>query len=465
MVVQYKTEKVAPILIHGKWYDMSGYNHPGGPIMLRLGASRDATALFESHHPFTSRKHLEQLLEKHRVQDPSDPAAGCQLLDQRDHEQMYAWPEPEKTTSDQSQRPLSAFALELQSRVRDYFAAEAKRRGVSLLQATKATPAKWMQLALMFALFSATLPYFLAGRYWTLLLTPFLYWLFEVNSFHDASHFALSRDWRINALGTYTGIWFSSPLAWYHQHIIGHHAYPNIPQRDPDLYHNGTFERHTKTLRHRPLHMHQDKTWLPIWLLGTFAMSFLKPLQMFATGYYNRAVAVTRYSKRRIYDHFVGRVLVFALCHLWSFILLDSWIDAALFSAIPAMVVSVCFMICSQVNHLTAENIDVRDPCFYAHQVKTSHSFGGTTWLSRKWAFLFSGGLNLQIEHHLFPTVNHSHLPHISGIVKDVCKKHGVYYHESTGFRQAFGKYLAHMKELSVAEIIAEHISDHHHTD
>jgi len=79
-----------------------------------------------------------------------------------------------------------------------------------------------------------------------------------------------------------------------------------------------------------------------------------------------------------------------------------------------------------------------------------------------------------QANEQSFKVVNHSKqeqtyrvesdLPHISGIVKDVCKKHGVYYHESTGFRQAFGKYLAHMKELSVAEIIAEHVSDHHHT-
>jgi len=464
MVVQYPPEKLAPLIIHGKWYDMSGYNHPGGPIMIRLGAGRDATAMFESHHPFTSRKQLEQLLEKHLVDNPTDPSSGCQLLDKRDQEQMFEWPEPQDKKTDQPQRPISAFGQELQTRVRDYFAAEAKRRGVSLIQATKATPAKWAQLAFLFAMTLATLPFFFAGQYWTLLGTPLVYWLFGVNCFHDASHFALSRDWRINAMGTYTGIWFSSPLAWYHQHVIGHHAYPNIPHRDPDLYHNGTFERHTNTLRHRPMHMHQHMTWVPIWLIGTFAMNFFKPMQMFATGYYNRAVAVVRFSKRRIYDHFVGRVLVFALCHLWSFVLLDSWIDAFLFSVIPVMVVSVCFMICSQVNHLSEENIDVRDHCFYAHQVKTSHSFGGTTWLRSCWAYLFSGGLNLQIEHHLFPTVNHCHLPQISAMVKELCKKHGVYYHESTGFRQAFGKYLKHMKELSVAEIIAEHTSDHHHT-
>ncbi len=47
----------------------------------------------------------------------------------------------------------------------------------------------------------------------------------------------------------------------YHQHVIGHHAYANIPKKDPDLYHNGTFERHTKTLRWRPAHAHQWLSW------------------------------------------------------------------------------------------------------------------------------------------------------------------------------------------------------------
>ena len=33
--------------IHGKWYDVGDFNHPGGPIMIALGKDRDATALFE----------------------------------------------------------------------------------------------------------------------------------------------------------------------------------------------------------------------------------------------------------------------------------------------------------------------------------------------------------------------------------------------------------------------------------
>lgn len=438
--------------IHGKWYDMSGYNHPGGPIMLKLGEGRDATAMFEAHHPFTNRVFIEKLLRKHEI-NPEDPdCPPCELYDPRDKDdQHFEWPEAESNNPDAipNMAPVSSFALELQMRVKEYFEGEAKRRGVPLIEAIKATPMRWAQLILLCSIFVATLPAFFAGEYWTLLATPLAYWIWGVNCFHDGSHFALSRDWRINAVGTYTGWWFSSPLVWYHQHVVGHHAYPNIPKRDPDLYHNNMMERHTKTLRHKSMHSHQQYTFIPIWMIGTFAMNYLKPVQMFMSGQYNRAVHMVKFSRERIARHVLGRFLVFAMCHLWSFVLLDSWLDAFLFSAVPVVFVSVFFMICSQVNHLSMENVDVSDRCYYAHQVVTSHSFGGTNWLFAQLAFLFTGGLNLQIEHHLFPTVNHCHLPALQKTVKTLCKKHNVFYHESSGIVEALTKYMHHMEVLS----------------
>lgn len=438
--------QLKPMKIHDKWYDVSGFEHPGGPVMLKCGESRDATALFESHHPFTNRKYLESVMAKYEV-DPTE--VECTLLDDADKEEVFDWPEFESKTPADVQPPVSDFAHELRTKVQGYLKREAERRGVPLLEASKATPARKAELALLAAIFISTIPAFFRGELWTLVATPLTYWILGVNVFHDGSHFALCRDWRVNHISTYIGWWFSSPLVWYHQHVIGHHAYPNLPHRDPDLYHNGTFERHTKTLRHRPLHKHQHKTWFPIWFIGTFAMNFLKPIQLMVTGRYNRAVALTRYSNARVAQHIAGRVLVFFICHVWMFFAFDT-ARAVAFSTIPVGIVSLCFMISSQMNHLTHECIDVADRDFYKHQVITSHSFMQDGILGRL-EFLFTGGLNLQIEHHLFPCINHCHLPHIRKIVKATCKKYDVNYPESQGIGDAFGKYIDHMKELSVA--------------
>merc|ERR1711871_1247085 len=368
-------------------------------------------------------------------------------------------------TALRSAAPVSEFAQELRSRVKAHFQAEATRRGIPVLDATKATPRRWAEMAVFAALFVATLPSFFRGEWWTLVGTPLMYWFWGVNCFHDASHFAVSRNWITNMAGTYIGFWFSSPFEWYHQHVIGHHAYPNIPRKDPDLYHNGTFERHTKSLRHKPLHNHQHLTFLPIWFIGVSALNYLKPIQLVLSGYYNRAVKMVEYPTWRVYVHVLGRLAVLLATKAWPFFVFESTAKAWAFSIVPEGMVSIFFMISSQVDHLTDKNVDVVSTDYYAHQVLTGHSFMADG-LAGLLNFYFTGGLNLQIEHHLFPCVNHCHLPAIRPIVKAVCKKHGVFYHESSGLSEALGKYYEHMKTLGVhgaIEASLEELHEHEH--
>jgi len=60
--------------------------------------------------------------------------------------------------------------------------------------------------------------------------------------------------------------------------------------------------------------------------------------------------------------------------------------------------------------------------CWFKSQVETSSSYGGhiSSWLT--------GGLNFQVEHHLFPRMSSSWYPYIAPTVRKVCKKHGVKY-------------------------------------
>lgn len=74
--------------------------------MLKCGESRDATALFESHHPFTNRKYLEETMAKYEV-DPTK--VECYLLDKADSESVFDWPEFESKTLSDVQPPVSDF--------------------------------------------------------------------------------------------------------------------------------------------------------------------------------------------------------------------------------------------------------------------------------------------------------------------------------------------------------------------
>lgn len=82
------------------------------------------------------------------------------------------------------------------------------------------------------------------------------------------------------------------------------------------------------------------------------------------------------------------------------------------------------FATISQVNHISVHTLQAFDNNWYAHQCVTSLNYGPQSLLALVW----SGALNFQIEHHLFPGVNHCHLPQIARKVEAICKKHGVPY-------------------------------------
>lgn len=70
---------------------------------------------------------------------------------------------------------------------------------------------------------------------------------------------------------------------------------------------------------------------------------------------------------------------------------------------------------------------------------------------SNKIILFFTGGLNHQIEHHLFPRISHVHYPKISAIVKDTCKEFGVQYHEYKTFIGAVASHYAHLRNMGIA--------------
>jgi linoleoyl-CoA desaturase len=70
-----------------------------------------------------------------------------------------------------------------------------------------------------------------------------------------------------------------------------------------------------------------------------------------------------------------------------------------------------------------------------------------TVNFSRKSKFLtwYLGGLNFQVEHHLFPAICHIHYPAIAPIVKETAKEFGIPYLENPSFLIAV---ISHIKML-----------------
>ena len=447
--------------LHNKWYDLSSFQHPGGPVALGLSNNRDATALFESHHPFLSRDRLRKILSKYEIEGPSEGSAMTLLTNP-----PYEWDGVDN----------DAFTCEVKQHVNEHFAAIAERRGVSVHEATKATPARWLLIWTLIAVFVSTLPPFVSGNYAFLLVTPLAAWLAVVNMFHDACHFALSTNWRVNAAMAYLLPLLSSPWLWYHHHVIGHHAYTNIGRKDPDLAHTPQLMREHESVRWRKQHATQacaSRIFLVWAIASSLGLNILNDIRAIKKLSYNNVVSIDEITATRMAVHVLGRILYVFLTAAWPFVVFDSFWKAVVFSTVPNMVFSLvmhvlaclfsgyflfspltsnsfhvhkCFMGNTQINHLSEACAHASSPNFYKHQIVTAQNFGNGSLF----CYYFSGGLNYQIEHHLFPTVNHCHLPALSHGIKRICKKHGVPYNHAAGYGEAFSAHLAHTRSLSL---------------
>jgi len=100
------------------------------------------------------------------------------------------------------------------------------------------------------------------------------------------------------------------------------------------------------------------------------------------------------------------------------------------------------------VNHLTegsyfpTEQEHNRDWARLQVLTATNFAVGSTFWT---W---LSGGLNYQIEHHLFPSICHVHLPKISPIVQQACKEYNIRYTAYPDYTSAIVAHYNHMKTL-----------------
>ena len=312
----------------------------------------------------------------------------------------------------------------------------------------KITTGRCIEIFILALIAMTQIYYFCVGHWYTLLTMPLTYWIFGSNVFHDASHFGLSFNWKINRIGNNVGFIFSTPYAWYHQHVIGHHSFPNIKGKDPDLYHSPVLVRHSSDVRFKSKHSYQTITFLITWILGvSVGLLFYGVTQAFNKPKYNRCVTFNN-SKHLNTDSLRFRLGFYTLViHIMPLIMHGLTIKGLIFTVLPIYVFSTLFMISSQINHLVPDANEQFSSNFFKHQVLTANNVATDNYL----VYLLTGGLNMQIEHHLFPSINHCHLKALQPHVREICKKHNVAYHESKTLWEAVRQHVEHLRQFSKA--------------
>jgi linoleoyl-CoA desaturase len=283
---------------------------------------------------------------------------------------------------------------------------------------------------------------------------------------HDAGHFAASRIAWVNEFGVWAMSLICNPIVWQQQHTYAHHSYTNEFDKDPDLHHFDQILRVHKKIRHRTIHNYQaNRLWVAMsYAFVCFGTCFWIPWNVLTSGTLH---GVVNWQDSDRPSKVVGLKLhwysyIFVIVVL-PFFVHESILTALLSVYVHIATVGVVFAIFSQINHLNELSLEAdmesrtstsrpRDgiikESWAAAQVETSNNFASE---SRLWHFL-SNGLNMQIEHHLFPGLNHGHLHHIAPTVRETCKEFGVIYKSYDTWSDLMNATLDWYEKLSVNE-------------
>jgi linoleoyl-CoA desaturase len=205
-------------------------------------------------------------------------------------------------------------------------------------------------------------------------------------------------------------------------------------------------ETQKKYKLHRYQHLYFWFFYCILYIFWIFVMDYVK--------YFKSRVGVVPLKKMSLYDHFV--FWGFKVFHAFIFIALpiyrlgwyDWMISFTIFTMVAGFVLSMVFQLAHTVEHtafpLASEVTGKMEDEWAVHQIKTTANFATgnpvVSWLV--------GGLNFQIEHHLFPKISHVHYPAISKIIRQACQEYGLVYIEYPRVRYAVASHVAFLRQM-----------------
>lgn len=354
-----------------------------------------------------------------------------------------------------SDKPLkfsgdNSFHHELRRRVD----AEFKRMGCSQRDSAK----MYVKAAIILCVFALTYValVFLATRAWQALLLSILLGITTAgigfNVMHDGGHQAWSeRRWINRLLAMTVDMVGGSSYVWHWKHGRFHHTWANVAGHDSDID-LGILARLSPVQCRRPWHRWQH---LYLWVLyGVVVIRwhFYDDFRDVITG----TIGQRPFARPR-----GGNLMVFVLGKLTFFTLAFGLPlvfhpigTVLLFYAVTAWVAGVLLALVFQMAHVVEAaafpvpiaGSQQMGTSWAIHQVQTTVDFART---NRVLSWMI-GGLNFQVEHHLFPRISHVHYPAVSRVVKDACREFGVSYLEQPTFGAAITSHYRWLRHLGM---------------
>ncbi|MEO5980195.1 MAG: acyl-CoA desaturase [Chryseolinea sp.] len=343
------------------------------------------------------------------------------------------------------------FFVILNRRVNDYF----KSQGVS----RHANAEMIIKTIFMLGLYLIPYAFIVSGMFqnpWILLLFSVLMGFgvggIGLSIMHDANHGAYSSTpWINNTIGYAMNLIGGNAFNWKVQHNVLHHTYTNIHDADEDISPRGVL-RMSPATKWKPVHRYQHLYAWVLYGMLTFVWVAFKDYNRLIRYYREGLVAKM---KTNVFKEFL--ILTFSK----SLYITYTIIIPILVLKVPAWWVLVGFMVMHYVAGFilamifqpahVVDGTEYPDPdesgqmenSWAIHQLRTTTNFAQRSKIF-SW---YVGGLNLQVEHHLFPNICHVHYRKISGIVKKTAEEFNLPY---KSYKTFSGAIVGHAKLLKV---------------
>ncbi|MCO6149232.1 acyl-CoA desaturase [Flavobacterium sp. NRK1] len=272
------------------------------------------------------------------------------------------------------------------------------------------------------------------------------------NVCHDAIHGSFSSSKTVNRiLSTIFHFLGASPYVWTITHNAVHHTYTNIPGHDEDIDIAPGLIRLSVEEPINKIQRFQHWYAFPLYSLASLSWAFRKDFKKFFQAKIGQTVikhpAIEYFSlffyKMLYYFLFIALPLMILSVSWWQFIIVFLVMHIA-----QGLTMGMVFQLAHVVEGTdfpTPSSNGCIEEAWAEHQMRTTANFATK---SRMASFLL-GGLNRQIEHHLFPKVCHIHYGKIGNIVKQTAKEFNIPYLESPTFFAALRSHYRVLKKFS----------------
>lgn len=346
----------------------------------------------------------------------------------------------------------------LQRRVRKYF----KENNISKF----ATPGMVVKTVFMLLLY--LVPYFLVvlnviSSPW-LVIGMYLLMGFGMSGIglgimHDANHGAYSKNKNVNKyLGYVMNFLGGSSLTWKIQHNVLHHSFTNITGVDEDID-PGALMRFSPHEEHRKFHRFQHIYAWFLYALMTLSWFSVKDFRQILRYERDGLTRSMNRSFRNIIWSMIGSKvfyftyslvipLLFVTAVPWYILLIGYFLMHFVCGFVLAIIFQPAHVVPTSEYPMPEENGSLENN-WAVHQMLTTANFAPK---SRFFSW-FVGGLNFQIEHHLFPHVCHIHYKKISKIVRQTAKEFNLPYHSQKTFIRAVVEHAKMLRALGRNEV------------